>query len=472
MERIYINELSKKKNETVLINCWVNARRDQGKMIFLDFRDASGFVQGVILPKSEAIEVGKELRPEWVVEVVGKVNERPENSKKSEILNGDIELEILEIKILNKAETLPFQIDSDTRNINENMRLKYRYLDLRSERMQKNIFNRSKIQKFVRDFLEKENFIEIETPLMSAPTPEGSRSFVIPSRNFKGSFYSLPQSPQQYKQLLMVAGFEKYFQFAKCMRDEDTRIDRQPEFTQLDLEMSFVNEEDIIQLNEKLLIDLVHKNYPQKKIQQIPFPRMSYKEAMEKYGTDKPDIREDKNNPDLLAFLWIVDFPMFERTDENNIDDTGEWTFTHNPFSKPKDESMDDFMSKKNIENILTTQYDVTLNGFELGGGSLRNYKSEALKKTFEIMGYSEDRIQNNFGHILTALDFGAPPHGGIAWGFDRFLMILENEPNIREVIPFAKTSEGKDLMMNAPSDISSKQKKEIGISFTDTDKK
>jgi len=471
MERTYINELSKNKNKTVIIKGWINARRDQGKMIFLDFRDTSGFVQGVILPKSEAMEIGKELRPEWVIEATGKVNERPENNRNTEILNGDIELEVLEIKILNKAETLPFQIDADTRNINENLRLKYRYLDLRSERMHKNIFNRSKIQKFVRDFLEKENFIEIETPLMSAPTLEGSRSFVVPSRNFKGSFYSLPQSPQQYKQLLMVAGFEKYFQFAKCMRDEDARIDRQPEFTQLDLEMSFVDEEDIIQLNEKLLIDLVHKNYPQKKIQQIPFPRMSYKDAMEKYGTDKPDIRDDKNNPDLLAFSWIIDFPMFERTDKNNIDDTGEWTYTHNPFSKPKDESMDDLINKKNIKNILTTQYDITLNGFELGGGSLRNHKSEALKKTFEIMGYNEDRIQANFGHMLTALDFGAPPHGGIAWGFDRFLMILENEPNIREVIPFAKTSEGKDLMMNAPSDISSKQKKEIGISFTDQNK-
>lgn len=464
IKRTYISELSKKKNETVVISGWINIRRDQGKMIFFDFRDASGIVQGVILPNSEALETGKTLRPEWVVEVLGKVNERPEKNKKIGVLNGDIELEILKITILNKAETLPFPIDSDTRNIDENMRLKYRYLDLRSERMQKNVRRRSKVQKFIRDYLEKENFTEIETPLMSAPTPEGARSFVVPSRIWKGNFYSLPQSPQQYKQLLMVGGFEKYFQFAKCMRDEDMRGDRQPEFTQLDMEISFVAEEEIMRLNEKLLIDLVHKNYPEKKIQQIPFPRMTYKEAMGKYGNDRPDIREDKNNPNLLAFLWIIDFPMFEKTGEDNIDSTGEWTFAHNPFSKPKNEFMDDFMKKENIGNILSTQYDITLNGFEIGGGSVRNHKPEALKKTFEIIGYNETRIQSNFGHMLKALESGAPPHGGIAWGFDRLLMVLENEPNIREVIPFAKTGEGKDLMMNAPSGISSKQKSELGL--------
>lgn len=463
-KRIYINQLSQHKNETVLIQGWINVRRDQGKMIFLDFRDVSGVVQGVILPNSQAIEIGKQLRTEWVVEVAGKVNERPEKNKKADIVNGDIELEILEIKVLNEAQTLPLPIDADTRNVDENVRLKYRYLDLRSERMHKNIVNRYKIQKFIRDYLDKENFTEIETPLMSAPTPEGSRSFVVPSRLWKGGFYSLPQSPQQYKQLLMIAGFEKYFQFAKCMRDEDTRGDRQPEFTQLDMEMSFVSEEDVMQLNEKLLIEIVGKLYPHKKIQQIPFPRMSYKEAMATYGNDRPDIREDKNDPNLLAFLWIIDFPMFEKTGEDNVDGTGEWTFTHNPFSKPKDQSMGDFMNKQNIGDILTTQYDITLNGFEIGGGSIRNHEVEAQKTTFEIMGYDDERIKNNFGHMLEALQFGAPPHGGLAWGFDRLVMLLENEPNIREVIPFAKTGEGKDLMMNSPSDISVKQKAELGI--------
>lgn len=465
--RTYINELSGKKDETVIISGWVDIRRDQGKMIFLDFRDASGIVQGVILPNSNAMETGKILREEFVVEVTGKVNERPEKNKKAGILNGDIELEILQINILNEATVLPFPINGDTREVNESVRLKYRYLDLRNGRMKKNIANRFKIQNFIRNYLEKEGFLEIETPLLSAPTQEGSRSYVIPSRIHKGNFYSLPQSPQQYKQLLMVGGFEKYFQFARCMRDEDTRGDRQPEFTQFDMEMSFVAEEDIMQLNEKMLISIAEKYYPEKKIQQIPFPRMSYKEAMEKYGNDRPDIREDKTDANLLAFLWIVDFPMFEKTGEDNIDGAGEWTFTHNPFSKPKDDFFEKFTRKDNIGEILSTQYDITLNGLEIGGGSIRNHKPSALRTTFEIMGYNNERIQNNFGHMLKALELGAPPHGGIAWGFDRLMMILEQEQNIREVIAFAKTGDGKDLMMNAPAEISDKQKAELGINIT-----
>jgi aspartyl-tRNA synthetase len=434
-------------------------------MIFLDFRDMTGLVQGVILPnQTEALEIGKQLRQEFVIEVNGKVNERPERNRKTGVLNGDIELEILKINILNESDVLPFPIDGDTREVDENIRLKHRYLDLRNSRMQKNMRNRFAIQQHIRNFLQNESFTEVETPLMSAPTPEGSRSYIVPSRIYKGKFYALPQSPQQYKQLLMVGGFEKYFQFAKCMRDEDTRGDRQPEFTQLDMELSFVEEEDVINLNEKLLIDLVQKFYPEKKIQQVPFPRISYKEAMEKYGNDRPDIREDKNDPNLLAFLWVVDFPMFERTGEDNVDGTGDWTFTHNPFSKPKDISMEDFKNKKNIGEIWTTQYDIALNGFEIGGGSIRNHDAKMLKNTFEIMGYSEEKIQNNFGHMLKALELGAPPHGGLAWGFDRFMMLMENEPNIREVIPFAKTGAGQDLMMDAPAVMSDKQVAELGI--------
>ncbi len=465
-KRTYINELSGKKQETVVIYGWVNVRRDQGKMIFLDFRDASGTVQGVILPNSEAMETGKQLREEFVVEVTGKVNERPEKNKNPGTLNGDIELEILNISILNESIALPFPISGDTREVHESTRLTYRYLDLRSDRMKKNIENRFKIQNFVRNYLADNTFVEIETPLLSAPTPEGSRSYVVPSRIYKGSFYSLPQSPQQYKQLLMVGGFEKYFQFARCMRDEDTRGDRQPEFTQLDMEMSFVDEEDVMQLNEQLLIELVKKHYPKKRIQQIPFPRMSYAEAMKNHGNDRPDIREDKTDENLLAFLWIVDFPMFEKTGDDNVDGTGEWTFTHNPFSKPRDSDYEKFMQKKDIGEILTTQYDITLNGLEIGGGSIRNHKPSALKTTFEIMGYTNERIENNFGHMLKALELGAPPHGGIAWGFDRLMMILEQEPNIREIIAFAKTGDGKDLMMNAPAEISEKQKNELGIEF------
>jgi aspartyl-tRNA synthetase len=462
--RTYIRDLSSKKGEEVVISGWVNVRRDQGKLIFLDFRDMTGIVQGVILPGSVAMETGKILREEFVVEVTGKVNERPERNRKEGVLNGDIELEILSINVLNESETVPFPIDGDTREINEAIRLEHRYLDLRNPRMQKNVRNRAKVQSLVRSVLEQEGFVEVETPMLTAPTPEGSRSYVVPSRAWKGDFYSLPQSPQQYKQLLMVGGLERYFQFARCMRDEDARGDRQPEFTQLDLEMSFVTEEDVMALNERVLIEIVTKLYPEKRIQQVPFPRMSYKDAMEKYGVDRPDIREDKNDPNLLAFLWVIEWPMFEPTGEDNLDGTGAWTFTHNPFSKPKDVSFDAFMKKEDIVNILTSQYDITLNGSEIGGGSIRNHKSDALRTTFEIMGYDAARIESNFGHMLKALEFGAPPHGGIAWGFDRLMMILENEPNIREVIPFAKTGDGKDLMMHAPSDISEKQKLELGV--------
>jgi aspartyl-tRNA synthetase len=287
--------------------------------------------------------------------------------------------------------------------------------------------------------------------LLSAPTPEGARSFTVPSRIYEGEFYALPQSPQQYKQLLMMSGLERYFQFARCLRDEDSRGDRQPEFTQLDLEMSFVGSEEIMKLNESLLIELVKTLYPEKSIQKIPFPRITYAEAMEKYGSDRPDTREDKNNPNLLAFLWIIDFPMFEKTGEENYDGTGEWTFTHNPFSRPKDEWVKSLAEKKNIGKIISTQYDITLNGCEIGGGSIRNHEASLQKKVFEIMGYDKDRIEKSFGHLLTALGYGAPLHGGIAWGFDRLMMILEDEPNIREVIPFPKTSDGRDLMMGAP---------------------
>jgi len=463
-DRIYISDLSKYIGQTVSLKGWIHIRRDQGKMIFLDIRDSSGVVQSIILPKSLAIETGKILREEYVVEVSGIVRERPEQNKKAGILNGDIELEIENINVLNTSETPPFPIHEDTSGINESVRLEHRYLDLRNARMVKNVKNRFSVQHFVRNYLADNKFFEIETPLLSAPTLEGSRSFVVPSRIYKNQFYSLPQSPQQYKQLLMIGGIDKYFQFARCMRDEDTRGDRQPEFTQLDMEMSFVSREDVMKLNEELLIKLVQDLYPEKKIQQIPFPRMSYAEAMEKYGNDRPDIRENKEDPNLLAFLWVVDFPMFEKTGDDNVDGTGEWTFTHNPFSKPQEEYMEAFMKKENIGDILSTQYDITLNGFEIGGGSIRNHNPSALKTTFEIMGYSPERIEQNFGHMIKALSFGAPPHGGIAWGFDRLMMVLENEPNIREVIPFAKTGDGRDLMMNAPSDISPKLKTELGL--------
>ncbi|HEY4478523.1 MAG TPA: aspartate--tRNA ligase [Candidatus Paceibacterota bacterium] len=459
MKRTYIKDLGSKIGEEISISGWIDIRRDQGKMVFFDFRDVTGKIQGVVLSSNkETLEIAKEIRPEWVVEVKGKVNKRPEKNIQKEKQNGEIELEILSIKVLNKAETPPFDVQSDGREIGEEIRLKYRYLDLRRPRMQKNIRNRHKVIKIIRDRLDEEGFIEIETPLLTRSTPGGSRDYVVPSRLENGKFYALPQSPQQYKQLLMTAGMEKYFQIARCMRDEDTRGDRQPEFTQLDLEMSFVNQEEIININEKLLIDIVEKIYPEKKIQQIPFPRLTYAEAMEKYSSDKPDLRKDKYDANELAFCWIIDFPFFEKTDD------GKWTFTHNPFSAPQDEFKEDLINKKNIDKILTAQYDITLNGYEIGGGSIRNHQAEALKKVFEIMGYEENRINENFGHMMKAFSSGTPPHGGIAWGLDRFIMLMENEPNIREVIAFAKTGEGKDLMMDSPSEIEEIQLKELGI--------
>src|SRR5581483_10845312 len=433
MQRTYIKNLKEKIGQEVKINGWIDIRRDQGKLIFLDFRDMSGYVQGVILPKSEAHEIGEKVRPEWVVEVQGLVNKRPEKSVQPEKLNGDIELEIKEIVVLNEAETPPIDVQSDGHEIGEEHRLKYRYLDLRRPRLQKNIRHRHRVVKFVRDFLDKEGFTEIETPVLTKSTPEGARDYIVPSRLEPGHFYALPQSPQQYKQLLMAAGLEKYFQFAKCMRDEDTRGDRQPEFTQLDLEMSFVDQDDVMALNEKLLIEMVQAIYPDKKIQEIPFPRISYAETMEKYQTDRPDLREDKNDPNVLAFCWIIDFPFFEKTDK------GAWTFTHNPFSGAKTEHQDWLKNKENIDQILTSQYDIVLNGYEIGGGSIRNHNPEALTSVFEIMGYSKESIEKSFGHMLDAFKSGTPPHGGIAWGFDRLMMILENEPNIREVIAFPK---------------------------------
>lgn len=461
MARTYIKDLESKKGETVIIHAWVDIRRDQGKLIFLDFRDMTGYVQGVILPKSPAMEAGSKVRPEWVVEVEGKVNPRPEKNVQKDKQNGSIELEILRITVLNEAETPAIDVRGDGREIGEEARLKYRYLDLRRPRMQKNIRRRHEVNLFLRNLLTREGFCEIETPNLTVATAEGSKNFIVPSRLDKGKFYALPQAPQQFKQILMTSGIERYFQMARCFRDEDTRGDRQPEFTQMDLEMSFVTEEDVIALNEKALIEMVQKVYPHKKIQQIPFPRISYKEAMEKYGSDKPDIRTDKNDPNLLAFAWIVDFPMFEKGDD------GKWTFTHNPFSGTKPESYDDLMAKRNIEGIVASQYDITLNGSEIGGGSIRNHRPEALRKVLEIMDFSDEKIEKEYGHMIRALGAGTPPHGGIAWGMDRLMMILENEPNIREVIAFAKTGEGRDLMMEAPSDVSPAQLVELGISVT-----
>jgi len=469
MQRTNIVDTPKFIGQTVKLAGWVHIRRDHGKLIFVDLRDRSGVIQTVIIPDHvEAHDNAKRLRSEFVIEMEGLVKERPMSAKNEKSSTGGVELEVTSIKILNEAKTTPFEIAKDTKEVDEKLRLKYRYLDLRSERMRNNILTRYNVIKFFRDFLGEQGFIEVETPILGKSTAEGSRDYVVPSRIYKGKFYALPQSPQQYKQLLMVAGIEKYFQIARCFRDEDTRGDRQPEFTQLDMEMSFVEQEDVMNVVEEMLIKLVQTQFPEKRIQAIPFPRLTYKESMEKYGNDKPDIREDKNDPNLLAFCWVVDFPFFEKDEESS---TG-WTFTHNPFSRPKPEFMEQLMKKENIADILTTQYDVVLNGYEAGGGSIRNHEPQALRKVLEIMGVSEEKMQRDYGHMLEAFKYGAPPHGGIAPGIDRLVMILQNEPNIREVIAFAKTGEAEDPMMEAPSVLDEKQLSEAGIKIVAKRKK
>lgn len=459
MERILISETVHHIDKKVKIAGWANVVRRQGKIVFIDLRDKSGILQCVFVPgNADAYEKVLDVRSEWVLEIEGQLSKRPEKMVNEKTATGHVELQAEKLTVLSKAETLPFAVDTDGMEIGEEIRMKYRYVDLRRERLRRNLIMRHKVSQFVRDFLTQEGFIEIETPTLTKSTPEGSRDFVVPSRLHAGKFYALPQSPQQYKQLLMVAGFEKYFQLARCLRDEDPRGDRQTEHTQIDIEMSFIEREDFMELYERLLIKLVETLFPHKKIQQVPFPRLTYKEAMEKYQSDKPDIRTDKNDPDLLAFCWVVDFPFFEK------DDQGNWTFTHNPFSAPKPEFMDDLLAKKNIEHILTTQYDIVLNGWEIGGGSIRNNTPESIEKVFEIMGYQKEEIKEKFGHMLQAYSFGAPPHGGIGSGIDRILALLLNEPNIREVMAFPKTGDGRDLMMDAPSEIYSGQLKELHI--------
>jgi len=461
MQRILVAETAKYVGKKVRVAGWINSRRDHGKIIFIDLRDKSGLLQVVFTPAHpETYKLAQELRLEWVISVEGIVVERPKGLINQKIDTGKIELETQNLEIFSKAKNLPFEISGDKKEINEEIRMKYRYLDLRREKMKNNLILRQRIIVFMRDFLIKEGFIEVETPILTKSTPEGARDYIVPSRNQLGKFYALPQSPQQYKQLLMVAGLEKYFQISRCFRDEDPRGDRQPEFTQLDLEMSFVEQEDILNLTEKLYIDMVRKLTPEKRILQIPFPKITYKEAMKKYNSDKPDLRKNKNNPNELAFAWIVDFPMFEWKKEEK-----RWGPQHHPFTKPQTDNIEEI--KKKPEKILAYQYDLVLNGYEIGGGSLRTYKPEILEAVFEVLGHKKEEIRQKFGHILEAFEYGVPPHGGIAPGIDRFVMILANEPSIREVIAFPKTGDGRDLMMGAPAEVEKKQLKDLHLKIS-----
>lgn len=444
----------KKVGQKVKICGWVNSRRDHGKLVFIDLRDRTGLIQVV---GGKALG---ETRPESVLEITGLVKKRPEKLINPKLSTGKIEIEAEEVRILAKAKELPLEIETDGLRLNEEIRLKYRYLDLRRSRLTSNLKIRHKVIKFMRDYLDERGFVEIETPILTKHTPEGARDFLVPSRLQPGKFYALPQSPQQYKQLLMVAGFEKYYQIARCFRDEDPRADRAyGEFTQLDLEMSFVSQEEILSLIEELYKGIVKKFFPTKKLTFPEFPRLDYDEVIKKYGTDKPDLRKDKKNPDELAFCFIVNFPLFEwKTSENR------WDAMHHPFTAPRDKDIPDLMKDKNLDKLKSYQHDFVLNGFEIGGGSVRITDPEVQTKVFEIMGHKKEAIRQKFGHLLEAFKYGVPPHGGIAPGIDRFLMVILNEPNLREVMAFPMVASGQTAIMDAPSKADEAQLKELGI--------
>ncbi|MDP2637148.1 MAG: aspartate--tRNA ligase [bacterium] len=459
MQRTLSSETLSQVGKTVKLAGWIQTRRDHGKIIFFDLRDSGGILQLVCTPQEKKVyELAQTLRPEWVVEVEGEVKERPEAMQNKELATGIVEVAVKKLLVLSEAKTPPFPIDTPGYDIDEETRLKYRYLDLRRPRLQKNLKLRSEYVKATREYLFDKGFLEIETPLLTKSTPEGSRDFVVPSRAQPGKFYALPQSPQQYKQLLMVAGFEKYFQIARALRDEDPRADRGFEHSQVDLEMSFVEMKDVMNVVEEMTVFAVEKiggNIAKK-----PFPVFTYEEAMRQFGADKFDLRtEQEKKEGVLSFAWVVNFPFFEK------DKAGKWTFTHNPFSAPLNEEHETMLLEgKDIEKIITSQYDLVCNGLEVAGGSLRTHKPNVLRAVFKTMGYKEQEVEEQFGHMLEAFSHGAPPHGGCAQGFERLLMAFLGEEYLREVQAFPQTGQGRTSVMDAPSELSEAQLKELHL--------
>ncbi|OGD85971.1 hypothetical protein A2164_00500 [Candidatus Curtissbacteria bacterium RBG_13_35_7] len=436
MKRTYIADTIKNINKEVKILGRAATIRDHGKVTFIDVTDNSGLVQVVT-------RVGIEISPQDIVEVIGKVIKRAANLVNKDIKTGAIEIEIKSLKILSKSLTSPIPIEGDGRDIDEDLRLKYRYLDLRRPRLKNNLKLRHQMLMFMRQFLTSRGFIEIETPILTKATPEGARDFVVPSRLQPGKFYALPQSPQQYKQLLMVADYEKYFQIARCFRDEDPRADRAyGEFTQLDMEMSYVTQEDILTIIEQLFKEITEKVF-KKKVYKYPFPRISHSEAIRKYGADKFDLRI-KKSPDVLAFAFVIDFPLFEKTEEQAISPS------HHPFTAPKEEDLK--LLDKNPMKVRSYQHDLVCNGLEVGGGSIRISDHKIQRKIFRILGYKEKEIEEKFGHLLNAFRYGVPPHGGIAPGIERLLMVATGEENTREVMAYPVTGSGQTAVMDAPS--------------------
>lgn len=459
--RTMIKQTVGKVGETVTLMGWVDTKRDHGKLTFIDLRDRSGKVQCVGYQKMG------ELTGESVVKLVGLVKARPEKMVNSEIPTGTVEVDVQEYEVLNKATELPIPIDSDGFELKEELRLQYRYLDLRRERMAKMLKLRSDYSQAVRAALHSRGFYEVETPILTKATKEGSRDFVVPSRFYPGKFFALPQSPQQYKQLLMTAGVEKYFQLARCIRDEDLRADRGFEHTQIDMEMSFVDQKDVMQTVEDVVKEAVTSVGG--KLRDQEFPVYSYADAVAEFGADKFDLRSDKEKEEgVLAFAWVIKFPFFKKVDRSDLgevqDGKSGYTFTHNPFSMPIPEHLEWHLKGEHIEEILTSQYDLVCNGYEVGGGSIRAHQPEVLKATYKIMGYSNDEIEASIGHMLQAFSLGTPPHGGIGMGIDRHCMLLAGETSLKEAIAFPMSSTGHTAVMDAPNALSDAQLAEFGL--------
>ena len=467
-KRIFTSDAINKIGHEVLLMGWVHVRRNMGKIAFIDLRDMTGLMQVVLVP-IELDDAGKEamtkIRPEFVLSVTGKVQARKQGSENKNLTSGGVEVLASTVQIINEAETPPFEIENEDRQASEELRLKYRYLDLRHERMAKNIKLRSDVIRYVVDFLTDHNFTYIQTPMLSKSTPEGARDYLVPSRVHQGKFFALPQSPQQYKQLLMVAGMERYFQIAPCFRDEDARADRSPgEFYQIDMEMSFMSQAEILDLTEDMFTSMIKKLFTDKKITNEPWPRLKYAEVMKKYGTDKPDLRKDKNDLNELAFAWIVDFPLFNKqTKEDFFFGSGksQWAPSHHMFTAPKEEDV--HLLDKEPGKAHAYQHDLVLNGLEVGGGSIRIHNPKVQEKIWDLIGFSNEQ-KKQFAHLIEAFKYGVPPHGGIAPGLDRLVSILAGEKNIREVIAFPLTGDVRDPLMGAPSEVDKEQLNELGI--------